>query len=246
MLEKRNFYINGSWVAPKKSSDIEVINPATEKACAVISLGSKDDVNDAVLSAKEAFKTWGYSTREDRIALLETFYTLYKKRWNDITDAIIQEMGAPRDFASKLQTGTGASHTKSFIRYLKEFEFEKPLGEHAKNQRLIYEPKGVCALITPWNWPMNQVTLKVIPALASGCTMILKPSELAPLSAMILAELIDEAKFPKGVFNLVNGDGATTGDALTSHPDVNMISFTGSTRAGALISQNAAKDFKRV
>lgn len=155
-------------------------------------------------------------------------------------------MGAPRDFASKLQTGTGASHTKSFIRYLKEFEFEKPLGEHAKNQRLIYEPKGVCALITPWNWPMNQVTLKVIPALASGCTMILKPSELAPLSAMILAELIDEAKFPKGVFNLVNGDGATTGDALTSHPDVNMISFTGSTRAGALISQNAAKDFKRV
>ncbi len=246
MLEKRNFYINGSWVAPKKSSDIEVINPATEKACAVISLGSKDDINDAVLSAKEAFKTWGYSTREDRIALLETFYALYKKRWNDITDAIIQEMGAPRDFASKLQTGTGASHTKSFIRYLKEFEFEKPLGEHAKNQRLIYEPKGVCALITPWNWPMNQVTLKVIPAIASGCTMILKPSELAPLSAMILAELIDEAKFPKGVFNLVNGDGATTGDALTSHPDVNMISFTGSTRAGALISQNAAKDFKRV
>ncbi len=246
MLEKRNFYINGSWVAPKKSSDIKVINPATEKACAVISLGSKDDVNDAVLSAKEAFKTWGYSTREDRIALLETFYALYKNRWNDITDAIIQEMGAPKDFASKLQTGTGASHTKSFIRYLKEFEFEKPLGEHAKNQRLIYEPKGVCALITPWNWPMNQVTLKVIPALASGCTMILKPSELAPLSAMILAELIDEAKFPKGVFNLVNGDGATTGDALTSHPDVNMISFTGSTRAGALISQNAAKDFKRV
>ena len=246
MLEKRNFYINGSWVAPKNPSDIEVINPATEKVCAVISLGSKDDVNYAVLSAKEAFKTWGYSTREDRITLLETFYTLYKKRWNDITDAIIQEMGAPKDFASKLQTGAGASHTKSFIRYLKEFEFEKSLGEHAKNQRLIYEPKGVCALITPWNWPMNQVTLKVIPALASGCTMILKPSELAPLSAMILAELIDEAKFPKGVFNLVNGDGATTGDALTSHPDVNMISFTGSTRAGALISQNAAKDFKRV
>ena len=246
MLEKRSFYINGSWVDPKEQKDIEVINPATEKACAVISLGSKDDVNDAVLAAKEAFKTWGYSTKEERIALLETFYTLYKKRWNDITDAIIQEMGAPKDFASKLQTGTGASHTKSFIRYLKEFEFEKPLGDHAKNQRLLYEPKGVCALITPWNWPMNQVCLKVIPALASGCTMILKPSELAPLSAMVLAELIDEAKFPQGVFNLVNGDGETTGDALTSHPDVNMISFTGSTRAGALISQNAAKDFKRV
>ena len=246
MLEKRSFYINGSWVHPKEQKDIEVINPATEKACAVISLGSKADVNNAVLAAKKAFKTWGYSTKEERISLLETFYTLYKKRWNDITDAIIQEMGAPKDFASKLQTGTGASHTKSFIKYLKEFEFDKPLGEHAKNQRILYEPKGVCALITPWNWPMNQVCLKVVPALASGCTMILKPSELAPLSAIVLAELIDEAKFPKGVFNLVNGDGATTGDALTSHPDVNMISFTGSTRAGALISQNAAKDFKRV
>jgi aldehyde dehydrogenase (NAD+) len=155
-------------------------------------------------------------------------------------------MGAPKDFATKLQAGTGAAHLKSFIKYLKNFEFEKPLGEHAPNQRLIYEPKGVCALITPWNWPMNQVCLKVMPALASGCTMVLKPSELAPLSSMILAELIDETKFPAGVFNLVNGDGATTGDALTSHPDVNMISFTGSTRAGALISQNAAKDFKRV
>ena len=155
-------------------------------------------------------------------------------------------MGAPKDFATKLQAGTGAAHLKSFIRYLKNFEFEKPLGEHAPNQRLIYEPKGVCALITPWNWPMNQVCLKVMPALASGCTMVLKPSELAPLSSMILAELIDETKFPAGVFNLVNGDGATTGDALTSHPDINMISFTGSTRAGALISQNAAKDFKRV
>jgi aldehyde dehydrogenase (NAD+) len=246
MLEKRNFYINGQWVEPKNKKDIQVINPATEKSCAVISLGGKEDVHDAVTSAKEAFKTWGYSTKEERVSLLETFYNLYKKRWNDITDAIIQEMGAPKDFASKLQTGTGASHTKSFIRYLKEFEFDKPLGEHAKNQRILYEPKGVCALITPWNWPMNQVCLKVIPALASGCTMVLKPSELAPLSSIILAELIDEAKFPKGVFNLVNGDGATTGDALTSHPDVNMISFTGSTRAGALISQNAAKDFKRV
>jgi|TARA_B100000427_G_scaffold26789_1_gene19797 aldehyde dehydrogenase (NAD+) len=155
-------------------------------------------------------------------------------------------MGAPKDFATKLQAGTGAAHLKSFIRYLKNFEFEKPLGEHAPNQRLIYEPKGICALITPWNWPMNQVCLKVMPAIASGCTMVLKPSELAPLSSMILAELIDETKFPAGVFNLINGDGATTGDSLTSHPDINMISFTGSTRAGALISQNAAKDFKRV
>ena len=246
MLEKKNFYINGAWVAPKNQKNIEVINPATEKACAVISLGGKEDINDAVIAAKAAFKTWGFSTKDERIALLEKLYELYKKRWNDIAEAITLEMGAPKDFSSKLQTGTGASHIKSFIGYLKDFEFERPLGEHAKNQRILYEPKGVCALITPWNWPMNQVCLKVIPALAAGCTMVLKPSELAPLSAIIIAELIDEAGFPKGVFNLVNGDGATTGDALTSHPDVNMISFTGSTRAGALISQNAAKDFKRL
>jgi|TARA_B100000929_G_scaffold286283_1_gene271115 aldehyde dehydrogenase (NAD+) len=246
MLEKKNFYINGAWVVPKKPKTIEVINPATEKACAVISLGDKEDINAAVLAAKEAFKSWSYTTKEERITLLEKLYELYKKRWNDIAEAITLEMGAPKDFSSKLQTGTGASHIKSFVRYLKAFEFERALGDHEKNQRILYEPKGVCALITPWNWPMNQVCLKVIPALAAGCTMILKPSELAPLSAIIIAELIDEAGFPKGVFNLVNGDGATTGDALTSHPDVNMISFTGSTRAGALISQNAAKDFKRV
>ena len=246
MTEKKNFYINGAWVVPKKPKTIEVINPATEKACAVISLGDKEDINAAVLAAKEAFKSWSYTTKEERITLLEKLYELYKKRWNDIAEAITLEMGAPKDFSSKLQTGTGASHIKSFVRYLKAFEFERALGDHEKNQRILYEPKGVCALITPWNWPMNQVCLKVIPALAAGCTMILKPSELAPLSAIIIAELIDEAGFPKGVFNLVNGDGATTGDALTSHPDVNMISFTGSTRAGALISQNAAKDFKRV
>ena len=246
MLEKRSFYINGEWVASKNPKDIEVINPANSKSCAVISLGNKEDVNDAVTAAKKSFATWGYSKKEERLTLLEKFYELYKKRWDDITEAIMLEMGAPKDFASKLQTGTGASHTKSFIRYLKDFEFERSLGDHVEDQRIIYEPKGVCALITPWNWPMNQVCLKVIPALAAGCTMILKPSELAPLSSMILAELIDEAKFPKGVFNLVNGDGAITGEALTSHPDVNMISFTGSTRAGALISKNAAKDFKRV
>ena len=246
MLEKKNFYINFKWVEPKNQNDIQVINPANGKSCAIISLGSKEDINDAVIAAKNAFITWGFSTKEERLALLEKLYELYKKRWNDITDAIMLEMGAPKDFASKLQTGTGASHTKSFIRYLKEFKFEKPLGEHAQDQRVIYEPKGVCALITPWNWPMNQVCLKVMPALAAGCTMVLKPSELAPLSSMILAEIIDEANFPKGVFNLVNGDGATTGDALTSHQDINMISFTGSTRAGALISQNAARDFKRV
>jgi len=246
MSDKKKFYINGKWVSPKSNKSIQVINPATEEVCAEISLGSKEDVNDAVLSAKEAFKTWAFSSKKERLEPLEKLYELYKKRWSDIAETITTEMGAPKDFSTKLQAGTGAAHIKTFIRYLKEFDFEKPLGEHAKNQRLIYEPKGVCALITPWNWPMNQTCLKVMPALASGCTMILKPSEVAPLSAMILTELIDEADFPPGVFNLVNGDGSTTGDALTSHPDINMISFTGSTRAGALISQNAAKDFKRV
>ncbi len=246
MENKKNFYIDGKWVTPKSIEEIKVINPATEENCAIISLGNKEDVDLAVSSAKKAYSSWSFSKKEERIKLLEKLYENYKKRWADIADAITTEMGAPKDFATKLQAGTGAAHLKSFIRYLKKFEFEKPLGEHAPNQRLIYEPKGVCALITPWNWPMNQVCLKVMPAIAAGCTMVLKPSELAPLSSMILAELIDETKFPAGVFNLVNGDGATTGDALTSHPDVNMISFTGSTRAGALISQNAAKDFKRV
>ena len=246
MLDRKNFYINGKWVAPKNQKDIEVINPSTEKSCAVISLGGKDDVNAAVTAAKNAFESWAFTPKDIRVELLEKLYVVYKKRWAEIADAITLEMGAPKDFSSQLQTGTGASHIKSFTKYLKEFNFEKVLGDHAKNQKILYEPKGVCALITPWNWPMNQVCLKVIPALAAGCTMVLKPSELAPLSAMILAEMIDEVKFPAGVFNLVNGDGATTGDALTSHPDVNMISFTGSTRAGALISKNAAKDFKRI
>ncbi len=246
MIDRKKFYINGQWVPSINSKEINVIDPSTEKNCAIISLGGKEDINAAVLSAKNAFKTWGFSSKEERIDLLEKLYVIYKKRWSEVAEAITLEMGAPKDFSSKLQTGTGASHIKSFIRYLKEFKFEKILGEHAKNQNILYEPKGVCALITPWNWPMNQVCLKVIPALAAGCTMVLKPSELAPLSSMILAEMIDEVKFPKGVFNLVNGDGATTGDALTDHPDINMISFTGSTRAGALISQNAAKDFKRI
>jgi len=246
MLDKKKFYINGQWILPKNSKEIQVIDPATEKKCAVISLGGVEDVNLAVTSAKKAFVNWAFTSKEERVKLLEDLYVIYKKRWTDIAQAITLEMGAPKDFSTQLQAGTGASHIKSFIKYLKEFKFEKVLGEHAKNQKILYEPKGVCALITPWNWPMNQVCLKVIPALAAGCTMVLKPSELAPLSSIILAEMIDEVKFPPGVFNLVNGDGETTGDALTSHPDINMISFTGSTRAGALISQNAAKDFKRV
>ena len=202
MENKKNFYINGKWVTPKSKEEIKVIDPATEENCAVITLGNKDDVNDAVKAAKKAYSSWAFSSKEERIKLLEKLYENYKKRWADIANAITIEMGAPKDFATKLQAGTGAAHLKSFIRYLKNFEFEKPLGEHAPNQRLIYEPKGVCALITPWNWPMNQVCLKVMPAIASGCTMVLKPSELAPLSSMILAELIDETKIPAGVFTV--------------------------------------------
>ena len=246
MLDKKNFYINGQWVAPKKPNDYKVIDPSTEEECAVISLGGIEDVNDAVAAAKKAFETWAFSKKEERLEYLEALYAIYKKRWADMAQAISLEMGAPIDFSTQLQAGTGASHIKSYIRVLKEYTLEEILGDHAPNNKILHEPKGVCALITPWNWPMNQVCLKVIPAIATGCTMVLKPSEIAPLSSMILAEMIDEIKLPKGVFNLVNGDGAVTGDALTSHPDVNMISFTGSTRAGALISQNAAKDFKRV
>ena len=246
MLDKKNFYINGQWIKPIRSRACEVIDPSTEEPCAIISLGNKEDVNKAVSAAKNAFEKWAFVPKEEKIKLLETLYSLYKKRWNDIGKAISLEMGAPIDFAIKLQAGTGASHIKSFINHFKNFNFEKNLGDHAPSDKILYEPKGVCALITPWNWPMNQVCLKVIPALAAGCTMVLKPSEIAPLSSMILAEIIDESKFPAGVFNLVNGDGAVTGDALTSHPDINMISFTGSTRAGELISKNAASDFKRV
>ena len=246
MLDKKNFYINGEWVSPKKPNDLKVIDPSTEEECAVISLGGVEDVNDAVAAATKAFETWAFSSKEERLEYLEALYVVYKKRWAEMAQAITLEMGAPIDFSTQLQAGTGASHIKSYIKVLKEYTFEAKLGEHALNNNILHEPKGVCALITPWNWPMNQTCLKVIPAIAAGCTMVLKPSEIAPLSSMILAEMIDEIKLPKGVFNLVNGDGAVTGNALTSHPDVNMISFTGSTRAGALISQNAAKDFKRV
>ena len=245
MQDKKNFYINGQWVSPIEPRSFAVINPATEEPCAEISLGGKKDVDAAVTSAKKAFETWGFTTKEERLNLFEKLYEIYKKNWDQMAKTISLEMGAPIDFSTELQTKTGASHIKSFKNILKNFKFEKTLDEE-KNQTILYEPKGVCALITPWNWPINQVNLKVIPALAAGCTVVLKPSEIAPLSSMLLAEMMHDAGFPKGVFNLVNGDGAVTGDALTSHPDIDMISFTGSTRAGALISQNAAKDFKRI
>ena len=246
MLDKKNFYIDGKWVSPIESRNYKVIDPSKEEPCAEISLGGKEDVNKAVSAAKKAFESWAFTSKEERLELLEKLYVIYKKRWAEMAKLISLEMGAPINFSTEMQAATGASHIKSFKRILKDFKFEKDLGEEKNNQKLLYEPKGVCALITPWNWPINQVNLKVMPALASACTVVLKPSEIAPLSSMLLAEMIDEAKFPAGVFNLVNGDGAVTGDALTSHPDIDMISFTGSTRAGTLISQNAAKDFKRI
>ena len=246
MRNKTQFYINGTWVNPIRANDFDVINPADESVCATISLGSEADTNLAVSAAKNALVTWGVSSKEERIEVLEALYSIYKRRWSDMAEAISLEMGAPIDFASNAQTGSGAGHIKTFIKKLRTFEFEKPLGDHAPDNRLVYEPKGVCALITPWNWPINQVTLKVIPAIATGCTMVLKPSEIAPLSSMVFAEMIDEAGLPDGVFNLVNGDGAGVGSQLSAHPDVDMVSFTGSTRAGALISHNAADDFKRI
>jgi len=245
MLDKRKFYINGQWVDPIKKNDFEVINPCNEDPFAIISLGSTEDTDLAVKSAKNAFESWKETSKEERLSLLEKLSSVYKKRFNEMAEAISLEMGAPMDWATDVQTASGKDHLDDFILRLKNFKFDEHF-DNKSNNHIYYEPIGVCGLITPWNWPINQIALKVVPAFATGCTMILKPSEIAPLSAMIIAELIDEAKFPKGVFNLVNGDGATTGDALTSHPDVNMISFTGSTRAGALISQNAAKDFKRV
>ena len=245
MLDKRKFYINGRWVEPKKLNTFNVINPCNEDPCAIISLGSKEDTNDAIKSAKKAFETWKETTKEDRLDYLEKLLSVYKKRSREMAEAISLEMGAPMDWATEVQTASGQLHLEDFILRLKVFEFDEHFNEKSNNH-MCYEPIGVCGLITPWNWPINQIALKVIPALATGCTMILKPSEIAPISGMLFAEMIDEVGFPKGVFNLVNGDGAGVGTHLSGHPDVDMISFTGSTRAGRLISKNAAETIKRV
>ena len=245
MLDKRKFYINGRWVEPKKPNDFSVINPCNEDPCAIISLGSKEDTNAAIKSAKNAFETWKETTKEDRLDYLEKLLSVYKKRSREMAEAISLEMGAPMDWATEVQTASGRSHLEDFILRLKNFKFDEHFNEKSNNH-ISYEPIGVCGLITPWNWPINQIALKVVPALATGCTMILKPSEIAPISGMLFAEMIDEVGFPKGVFNLVNGDGAGVGTHLSGHPDVDMISFTGSTRAGRLISKNAAETIKRV
>ena len=245
MLDKRKFYINGKWVNPLASKDFEVINPSNEEIFAIISLGDITDTNAAVEAAKKSFVSWSKTSKEKKITLLENLYEVYKSRWNEMSEAISLEMGAPIDWATEEQSSSGADHIKSFIQTLKNFEFEKYFSEDSDNH-ITYEPIGVCALITPWNWPINQITLKVIPALSAGCTMILKPSEIAPISGMVFAEMIHEAGFPPGVFNLVNGDGAGVGTQLSSHKDIDMISFTGSTRAGRLITKNSADTIKRV
>ena len=245
MLDKRKFYIDGEWVDPVKKNDFEVINPCNEDPCAVISLGSTEDTNRAVKAAKTAFETWKETSKEERIKLLEKLLTIYKKRFNEMAEAISLEMGAPMDWSIDVQTASGRDHLEDFILRLKNFNFEEHFDEKSNNH-ICYEPIGVCGLITPWNWPINQIALKVAPAFATGCTMILKPSEIAPISGMLFAEMIHEAGFPKGVFNLVNGDGAGVGTDISSHPDIDMVSFTGSTRAGRLISKNAAETIKRV
>jgi len=246
MLEKREFYINGRWVAPLEGRDCEVIDPSTEQVCALISLGGPADTDAAVAAARAAFETWSQTDRAERLGLLEALYARYKARSQEMAEAISLEMGAPIELARTAQWGAGAGHLKNFIRVLREYEFESPLGEHAPGNRILREPIGVCGLITPWNWPMNQIVLKVAAALAAGCTLVLKPSEIAPLSALLFADMVHEAGFPAGVFNLVNGDGAGVGTQLSGHPDVDMISFTGSTRAGIAISKNAADTVKRV
>lgn len=246
MIEKREFYINGQWVAPATPNDLNVINPSNEETCAIISLGGQADTDAAVAAARGAFKGWSATPKAERLALIQKLLEIYKSRSADLAEAMSLEMGAPIDMANTQQVGAGAYHIANFIRAFKGFEFDRMLGDHAPNDRIFLEPVGVAALITPWNWPLNQITLKCVAAMAAGCTMILKPSEVSPLSAIIWSEIIDEAGFPAGVYNMINGDGPGVGTQLSGHPDVDMVSFTGSTRAGIAISKNAADTLKRV
>ncbi len=246
MQDARQFYINGQWIAPTESNDFEVIDPSYEEAFAVISLGGKTDTDAAVAAAREAFDGWSRTSRDERLSYLEKIAEAYKRRSDEMGEVISREMGAPITMSKSDQAGAGYGHIRALTRALQAFQFDRPLGDHAPNDRILLEPIGVCGMITPWNWPMNQVTLKVVAALATGCTMVLKPSEIAPLSSMLFAEILDEAGLPAGVFNLVNGNGVGVGTQLSGHPDVDMISFTGSARAGIAISKNAADTIKRV
>ncbi len=242
MNDYRKFYINGSWVNSAEGKDFEVINPATEEAIATISLGAPADVDKAVAAAKAAFESFSEITREQRLDLLRRIIAVYKAKSAEMADAISSEMGCPISLSRKAQVPAGLAHLAEAARMLERFEFEEIKGTTLMRK----EPIGVCALITPWNWPMNQITCKVGAALAAGCTMVLKPSEFAPLSARLFAEILHEAQVPRGVFNLVYGDGPTVGSALAAHPDVAMVSFTGSTRAGVSVATVAAPTVKRV
>ncbi|CAN5213869.1 aldehyde dehydrogenase family protein [soil metagenome] len=242
MRDYLKFYIDGKWVDPVTPKTLDVINPATEKSAGRISLGSAADVDLAVKAARKAFDSFSRTSRQERMELLAAIIAEYQKRFGDVAMAITEEMGAPANLANKAQAPIGLGHLSTALEVLKTFEFEHDRGP----TRIAKEPIGVCAFITPWNWPMNQITCKVAPALAVGCTMVLKPSEIAPFSAQIFAEIMDAAGVPAGVFNLVNGDGPTVGAALSSHPDVDMVSFTGSTRAGVEVAKAAAPTVKRV
>jgi aldehyde dehydrogenase (NAD+) len=240
--DNRQFYIDGAWVDPVEPKEFQVINPATEAVAGVISMGSAKDVEHAVAAARRAFDGFSRTSPAERLALMERILTAYKAHYDEIAAAISTEMGAPVTLAKGSQTRIGVGHISAMIEVLKTFKFEEMRG----SVRLVQEPVGVCALITPWNWPMNQVAAKVVPALAAGCSMVLKPSEYSPFSAVLWAKVMHEAGVPKGVFNLINGDGPSVGSPLSSHPEVDMVSFTGSTRAGTEVAKNAAASVKRV
>jgi aldehyde dehydrogenase (NAD+) len=242
MRDYLKFYIDGAWVDPVTAKTLDVINPANEEVAGRISMGSAADVDVAVKAARQAFHTWSRTTREERLEVLGRIVEEYQKRYGDVADAITEEMGAPASLSQRAQAAIGIGHLQTAIAVLKDYKFEDDRG----TTRIVKEPIGVCGMITPWNWPINQIACKVAPALATGCTMVLKPSEIAPFSAYIWAEILHAAGVPKGVFNLVNGDGPAVGAAISSHPDVDMVSFTGSTRAGVEVARAAAPTVKRV
>jgi aldehyde dehydrogenase (NAD+) len=242
MPDSREFYIDGTWVKPRKAHDLPVLNPATEEPIATISLGAKSDVDDAVAAARRAFPSFSTTTREDRLALLAAIMGAYQQHYEEMAETISREMGAPMGLSKSAQAAAPIGHLATTMEVLKEYQFEHERGSTLMRR----EPIGVCGLITPWNWPVNQIACKVLPALAAGCTMVLKPSEIAPLSGLLWAQILDEAGVPAGVFNLVNGDGPTVGEAIASHPGIDMVSFTGSTRAGVAVAIAAAPTVKRV
>ena len=242
MRDKLNFYIDGQWVEPKSSETIEVINPANENIIGHVAAGTKEDIDMAVKAASRAFESFQYSSKEDRIEMLNNVISEYENRYQDFVDTITEEMGAPLWLSSRAQASTGIKNLNETLDAIKEYQFEKKEGDYI----LIKEPIGVVGMITPWNWPMNQITTKVSAALAAGCTMVLKPSEISPYCGMLLAEVFDKAGIPNGVFNLVNGYGPVVGAALSEHKDVAMMSFTGSTRAGIAVAKASATSVKRV